>query len=280
MSPKSGPGGAVTVVIPVWDDYVRFLPEAIESVRRNAPDVPIVVVDNASTTELPALNGCEVARSDERLTVGAARNLGLAHVRTEFVVVLDADDMLLDGALEFMGGRLAADPRLSISAMSILDEATGERHRTPRPFVSSLVRWRPIFALADSVWSLLPIQGCAMMRTREAREAGGYPDADLGDDWVLGVSLAWRGRVEVSRELGRYYRVTEGSISGREWGSDELRANAQLVRRRIRTDRAVPSWVRALLPAIAALQLAAIYLVRPFYRLTRRLAKIPRWTTR
>ena len=267
----SGPSATVTVVIPVWDDYVRYLPEAIESVRRNVAEAPIVVVDNASREALPNLEGCNVVRSEARLSVGAARNLGLAAVTTEFVVVLDADDMLLDGALAFMCDRLAADPLLSIAAVSILDEGTGERHRTPRPFVSSLVRWPGLFALANSVWSLLPIQGCAIMRTQEARDAGGYPDADLGDDWVLGVSLAWRGRVEVSRKLGRYYRVTEGSISGREWGSRELRSNARLVRRRLLEDRGVPAWARMLLPAIATLQLAAIHVVRPLYGATRRL---------
>src|SRR4051812_28627801 len=103
----SGPGAAVTVVIPVWDGYVRYFSEAVESVRRNAPDVPVVVVDNASTSDVPELEGCELVRSGQRLTVGAARNLGLEQVVTEYVVFLDADDLLLDGALEFMASRIA-----------------------------------------------------------------------------------------------------------------------------------------------------------------------------
>jgi glycosyltransferase involved in cell wall biosynthesis len=276
----SGPGAAVTVVIPVWDDYVRFLPDAVESARRNAPDVPIVVVDNASTTEIGKSGGWELVRSEERLTLGAARNLGLARVRTEYVVVLDADDMLLEGALGSLLSAIEANRELSIAAMSILDEATGERHRTPRPFVFSLVRRSRAFALANSIWSLLPIQGCAIMRTQQARDAGGYPDADLGDDWVLGVSLAWRGRVEVSQRLGRFYRATEESVFGGGWTSAELRANARLVRERMRIDQAVPSWARALLPAIAALQLAAIHVVGPIYRGTRGLVQVARSNAR
>jgi hypothetical protein len=125
----------------------------------------------------------------------------------------------------------------------------------------------------------LPIQSCAILRTRQVREAGGYPDSDLGDDWVLAVSLAWRGRIEVAQRLGRYYRSTEGSISGREWTMEELRANARRVRERMRTDSAVPGWARALLPAIAALQLAAIHLLRPIYLGTRRLMTRPNRTS-
>lgn len=47
---------------------------------------------------LPA--GVEFVRLDRRRTVGAARNAGLAHVRTLLVAAADADDLVLDGALE------------------------------------------------------------------------------------------------------------------------------------------------------------------------------------
>ena len=49
----------VTVVIPVWDDYVSFLPDAIESVRRDSADARVVVVDNASRERLPELSSCD-----------------------------------------------------------------------------------------------------------------------------------------------------------------------------------------------------------------------------
>ena len=268
----SGPGATVTVVIPVWDDYVEFLTDAVESVRRCAPQAPIVVVDNASSAAVPELGSCEIVRSPERLTVGAARNLGLDRVATEYVLFLDADDMLLEGTLDFLQEGIDADPSLAVCATSILDGATGERHRTPRRFAARLARWPKAFALIHTVWSLLPIQGCAILRTRQVREAGGYPDAHLGDDWVLAVSLVWRGRVTVSDQLGRYYRYSEGSIAGRQWTRRELRSNARLVRERMRLDPAVPSWARALLPVITVLHLAVIHLGRPVYLALRGLA--------
>jgi hypothetical protein len=269
----SGPGAAVTVVIPVWDRYVDVLNDAVESVRREAPDALIILVDNASATPIPELEGCRVVRSTARMTVGAARNLGLDQVVTEYVVFLDADDMLLEGALDTMYRGLAGDPGVSVSATAILDEATGERHRFPRRYVSKLARRPRAFAFLDSIWSLLPIQSCAMLRTAQVREAGGYPDSQLGDDWVLAVSMAWRGRVELSERLGRYYRTTAGSIAGRPWTGRELRANARLVRDRLREDPAVPAWARLLLPVIAAFQFGAIHLARPLYLGVRRLLR-------
>jgi glycosyltransferase involved in cell wall biosynthesis len=261
---------SVTVVIPVWDDYVRLLPEAVESVRSQEAGIPIVVVDNASASDVPALEGVKTVRSASRLSIGAARDLGIEQVETPYVLILDADDKLLAGALEFMVAILDSTPSASVSAMSIVEADTGQRHRAPRRFAFRLARHPRLFALADSIWSLLPIQGCALLRTNQVRDAGGYADADWGDDWVLAVSLAFRGRVEVTERLGRYYRRTAGSVSQQPRAASELAASARLVRRRIREDRGIPGWARAALPLITLLQLAAIWVVRPAYRAVRR----------
>jgi glycosyltransferase involved in cell wall biosynthesis len=266
----SGVGTTVTVVIPVWDDYVRYLGDAVESVLRSAPQPPIVIVDNASSTPVPELEGCEVVRSTRRLSEGAARNLGFERVRGEFVLFLDADDMLLEDALAWMHGRIAADRDVAVAACSILDSSTGERHRSPRRLALRLARCRRTFAFANSIWSLMPIQGCGVLRTEQVREAGGYADADVGEDWDLAVSLAWRGRVEISERLGRYYRTGEGSAARRGRSAAELRKTAHRVRKRLRRDGAVPAWAKVMLPIIAILQLVAIYVLRPFWRVTRR----------
>jgi glycosyltransferase involved in cell wall biosynthesis len=215
-----------------------------------------------------------MVRVGERLSAGAARNMGLERVDTEYVVFLDADDMLLDGTLEYLHSRIAADPSLTLSATAILDGETGERHRSPRRFVRRLVRRRLLFALADSVWSLLPLQGCAILRATQVREAGGYADANWGEDWVLAATLAFHGRVELSDRLGRLYRPTPNSLWRRPRGTRELVESAHRVRARLRSDPAVPGWVRAILPAIGLLQLAAIYLLRPAY------LAVSRWLSR
>jgi glycosyltransferase involved in cell wall biosynthesis len=268
----SGSGAGVTVVIPVWDAYVQFLGEAVESVKRNSADTSIVVVDNASSVPVPELDGCQTVRSSRRLTVGGARSMGLESVPTEYVVFLDADDLILEGTLDFLRDRIAADPRLTVFVTSILEGDTGERHRTPRSFAPRLARWPRAFAFANSIWNLLPIQGCAILRTSQVRDAGGYPDIEWGDDWTVAVSLAFRGRVEFNSRLGLYYRPTPGSLWRRGRPSRELVASARHVRRRIRSDPATPRWARASLPLIAAFQLAAIYVARPVYLAIRRLS--------
>jgi glycosyltransferase involved in cell wall biosynthesis len=98
----------VTVVVPVRDGE-RFLADALGSLADRAEIESIVVVDDGSTDKTPA-----IARSTARVLylpqeaagVSAARNRGVAAVRTPLVGFVDADDLWCAPA----GG----DPRLAV----------------------------------------------------------------------------------------------------------------------------------------------------------------------
>ncbi len=260
---------SVTVVIPVWDaPYVELLPHAVEAVRAQDRAVRIVVVDNASTVPVPTLEGTDVVRTPKRLSAGEARNAGMGHVETEFVMFLDADDELLEGALESARREISSDPGLAVYAMSLLEPNTGRRHRFPHRFAFALVRFPRAFALANAVWSLYSTQGCAIFRTAWVRECGGYADLSGPEDWILGVSQAFRGRVRLDRRVGLLYQVRGGSLADAQTAVIMLLA-ARRVRERLRSDPAVPSWARALTPLIALMQAFAIFVLRPIYRATR-----------
>ena len=75
-------------------------------------------------------------RLPRRRTVGAARNAGLARVRTPFVLVADADDLVLDGALEHLAGPLRSDPGLVAVVGAVIED--GSR---PHPSPRAAARW-------------------------------------------------------------------------------------------------------------------------------------------
>jgi glycosyltransferase involved in cell wall biosynthesis len=255
--------------VPAWGDYAgEPLAQALESLR--AQDLParIIVVDNASEPPLTEAPGADLIRAQERLTVGAARNLGLAEVRTPYVVFWDADDLMLPGTLRFLRDRLAAEPDAVLVAASILEGDPPMPHRWPRPWTYPLTRWRAPFAFAHCIWSLFPATGSAVMRTDVVRDSG-YADANSGEDWVLGVSLAFRGRVILETRPGRIYRRHAGSLWETQRSAPQLVLHARAVRDRIRRDPKVPAWARVLLPLIALLQLAAVRVVRPLVETVR-----------
>src|SRR4051794_17605541 len=257
----------VAVVIPVWDSYVRFLGEAAASVREQDVEAELIVVDKASTEPLPALPGARIIRSETRLTTGAARNIGLEAVSAPLVVFLDADDLMVPGTLaRFVAGLCADDVAF---ATAILDGDTGGRPPAPRRPAYAPARLPRLFALANSVWSLLPTQGATVMRTAEVRAAGAYGDRSQGEDWALGAALAWRGRVRLTHEPGLVYRWRFDS-PGRDGADADLLDNARALRDRLRADAALPAPARTLLPLVGAGQWAAVRVVRPVVRGLRR----------
>lgn len=97
----------VSVVVPCFD-YGRYLPEAVGSaLDQEGVVVDVVVVDDASTDDSRAV-AARLAAADSRVTVVAHAvnqgpvatfNDGLARASGEFLVRLDADDLLTPGSL-------------------------------------------------------------------------------------------------------------------------------------------------------------------------------------
>jgi hypothetical protein len=262
--------GGPSVVIPVWGArYAASLTRAVASVRAQDPTAPVIVVDNASDVEVPEIDGTTGVRSPRRVSKGRARNLGLERVATDYVVLLDADDELAEGALARLRDGIEASPHTAVYSMSLLEADSGARHRTPRRFVPALTRAPRLFALATAVWSLYPIQGNAIMRTGWIREAGGYPDSDDGEDWVLAVSQAFRGPVLIDPRPGLVYHAPPESSWRAARTSSSLLAAARQVRTRLHTDPAVPRWTRAAVPLIAVLQTLLILVARPLFHVLR-----------
>jgi glycosyltransferase involved in cell wall biosynthesis len=248
-----------TVVVPVWDEYVaELLPDALQSVERQDRTPEIVVVDNASKIAVPELAGVSVVHASRRLTLGAARNMGLAQVKTPYVLFWDADDVMVPGTIAFLEQEIANAPGVVAFAAAIIEDPSGKRHRHPRRWAPLLMRAPSLFALLHCVWSLYPTTGATIIHTDVARAAGGFADADSGEDWCLGVSLAFRGRIAFGARPGRLYRLHERSMWALHMTPRHQLRHARSIRERVANDSAIPRWVNRLLPVIALAQWAAI----------------------
>src|SRR5262245_54183980 len=102
----------VSVVIPCYNQ-ARYLSDAVSSVRQQTHrPIECIVVDDGSTdgtSDVAVELGALVVRQTNN-GVSAARNAGLRIARGDFIVFLDADDVLLPDALARGVGALAAQP--------------------------------------------------------------------------------------------------------------------------------------------------------------------------
>jgi glycosyltransferase involved in cell wall biosynthesis len=254
---------AITVVIPVWDDYVARLPTALASVRNQGIAVEIVVVDNASTTPVPEVPGAVTMRLPRRETVGRARNLGFAEVTTPLVCFLDADDELLPGTLRRGCARLAARPSCVVSVAASVAWIDTTRDSVdwpwPRPFAYRLCRHRRLFALSTAFRNAYPTSS-ALIRSDVLRDAGGFADADHEEDWLPAVTLAARGGVDLDASPGRRCRVSDRSLYGSGADRATMHANRRALRRALRRDPRTRALAIAAGGALAAVHLVTAYL--------------------
>jgi len=104
MAPSSHPGfPLVSVIIPSFN-HGKYLPDAIKSIWLQAyAAVEIIVVDDGSTdnteeilSDIPGIK--YIYQNNQGLS--AARNTGIKNSKGDYMVFLDADDWLLEGAIK------------------------------------------------------------------------------------------------------------------------------------------------------------------------------------
>ena len=103
----------VSLIIPTHN-RAAMLQATVESARHAAPDVEIIIVDDASTDATPdvcrRLEGVRILRLEVNSGTAAARNAGIHASCAEFVAFLDDDDLRLPGSLEPQLALLRAHP--------------------------------------------------------------------------------------------------------------------------------------------------------------------------
>lgn len=128
----------VSVIIPAYN-YARFLPWAVKSVQAQGKDgvaTEIIIVDDGSTdntaAEAQAFGAAVRYIHQANQGLSAARNTGLRAARGEYLVFLDADDLLGKGNLASHLRLFAARPDLEISVCLCLQAF--ENQETPDAF--------------------------------------------------------------------------------------------------------------------------------------------------
>ena len=249
----------VAVIIPCFDDG-STLGEAIASLRAEEPH-ELVVVDDGSTdgATLAALAALEregtrvVARDNGGLA--AARMSGVAATEAPYVFPLDADDLLLPGALAALADALDARPRAAVAWGDLQLFGAFDLHvRTAEALDPWLITY------------LSEVPGTSMVRRAALDDAGGWSLRSGYEDWDLWLALAERGwtGVRIERDVLRVRqhtgRLNAGWLERHGDFVDELRRrHPELYARRRTTRRAsrAPLRSKLLFPALERLPLAA-----------------------
>lgn len=231
---------SVTVIVP-GHDVEPYAAEALASLRaQSRTDWVAILVDDASTdatAEVFARAAEEdprfrLVRHDRRRGLGAARNTGLDLVETPFVAFLDADDVLLPGALARLVGTLdASGSDFAAGAYVRLrpDAAGGYVPGEVQPWVAAATDpARTGTTIEEHPEASANIVAWSKVSRRELweRHAIRFPEGRLYEDQIVAQLMHARARrFDVVPDVVAHWRVrADGtSITQREAQPDVLR---------------------------------------------------------
>ncbi|HMO56054.1 MAG TPA: glycosyltransferase family A protein [Roseiflexaceae bacterium] len=216
----------VSVIIPCYN-HARYLADAVVSViGQTYRDWEIIIVDDGSTDASAAVAAQLIADQPQasiRLLRQAnsgpahSRNNGIRHSQGDYILPLDADDMLAPTLLARMVAALDADPSIGFVYCDV--RRFGAESTTLRSSAFSLDRLR--------------FDAMMMPETLFRREAwqsvgGFYEEREFAyEDWDFWLALAaagWQGH-HIAEPLVYYRRTAEGSrLTGGQQRDLELRA--------------------------------------------------------
>jgi glycosyltransferase involved in cell wall biosynthesis len=229
--------------IVIFLNEARFIAEAIESVRAQSyADWELLLVDDGSTDGSTAIARDYAAREPGKirylehpghanLGMSAARNLGVANARGEFVGFLDADDVWLPGKLREQLAILDAHPTVQMVYGPTLLWRTWHDAGAADDFCDLGFSPDTIVMPPRLLVSLIanraqtPTTCNALMRRAAIGRAGGFESVFRGmfEDQVFFMKLAVTAPVFVASRVWARYRQRDDSSSAVEEKSGKVR---------------------------------------------------------
>lgn len=214
----------ISVLVTLYD-YEDLVAETLDSILAST-DVRVEVViveDHATDNSRQVVVDYLAAHPDAPMLLlakdaneglAAARNTGIEVCRADYVMIMDADNLVYPTCLRRLADALDADPDAAF-AYAALEEFSEPRAGEPaHAHVRSAFAWNPVWLCAANY-----IDAQTMIRRATLQSLGGYRVGDplvFGwEDWEMWLRLASRGDhgVLVPEMLGRY-RVQAGSMIG------------------------------------------------------------------
>ena len=197
----------IGVVIPAYN-AAAFLPRCLKSVFAQTlkPDEVIVVDDGSidNTASVAAEHGARVIRKPNG-GLSSARNAGIQNSSSEWIALLDADDMWAPEKLERQVACIRSETVLVYTGIRLFDD---KGTRGGRPAVDPL-------SAGKMLRYCNPIAPSSVLVRREAvKQDGGFrEDIRACEDWEMWVRLQKLGQFEaVTDPLTEYY-LYPGSLS-------------------------------------------------------------------
>lgn len=216
----------LSVIIPAYQAE-NYIVQAVESVRGQEwkGDIQVLVIDDGSTDNTAGVAnnlGVQVLKKEQG-GAASARNAGLQAAKGEWVLLLDADDVLMPGAVAAMRDALAdsdADVVFTMAEDFISPELTEEQMAALKP-------------REGAYGGVLP--GCSLIRRRVFDVIGLFDDTmKSGETVAWQLKLRDAGIKTIRLPLVTLKRRLHMTNTGLLYQKQEMADYAALLRKRMK----------------------------------------------
>ena len=210
-----------SVIIP-YKDILDLVVRAVKSIPERS-DVEVIIINNG-TTALP--DSLFAERTNVQVLwdaigkgAGAARNVGLAHAKGEWLVMLDADDFFTQDAFDIMDHHADTDADIVFFHATSCDSDTLEP--TDRMSDTNLLIDQYLQTKDDSELRYGWSSPCAKMIRRSMVEEHDirFDESQVANDILFSVKTGyWAKRIDVAPETIYCATLRQGSL----WNTQSL----------------------------------------------------------
>lgn len=196
-----------SIIIPAYN-HAHVLAEAIDSALAQTVPCEVIVVDDGSTddtAEILARYGSRIlSLRQEHSGPSAARNAGLDHAGGDFVMFLDADDVLAPFKVERQDAAFTDDIGWVLCDVQIEDAATGKTETAAQRYDyagKSLGGWiQPLLTAGNFIPIMAPLVRRSVLSHIR------FDDTKIPEDWHFWHAVAGAARVRYLPQVLATYR--------------------------------------------------------------------------
>lgn len=220
----------ITLIIPIYNIY-EFLEEAIKSINSQDYDnIEIIVVDDGSNLDAKN-NIIRICEKHDSVTLVHQKNKGQAKAREtgvkmskgEYIMFLDADDVLMEGAVTHLISALESDHKFiaSYGQKIVIDEFGNRLSPDPLPTIdqansgdilTDILKGKPLLSNGN------------ICIKKEYIEKVDFPERiRQGEDWITWCRLALLGEFKfIGEKVVLFIREHRSSVSQRTYSNPLL----------------------------------------------------------
>lgn len=194
-----------SIIIPTYQ-HAKYLSDAIESALAQTVPCEVIVVDDGSTDNTAAVLACFGVKTIRQDHAGPskARNAGIEAATGEFIMFLDADDVIAPTKIEKQLAAFTDDIGWVICDVSIEDAASGQKITASKRYgYNGLGGWIQSLLAERNIFPIM-----APLVRRSVLNGIRFNDDLIPEDWHFWHAVAGAARVRYVPEVMATYRKT------------------------------------------------------------------------